>query len=428
MLNELDWTKKHIYKTGKEYDDFDTEPELENIRKIREKIEPWLCAVFQSEHLSLLTGNGLTTAICQKAGLEAPEMVAPTSVNGLRKKIEAAAKKEAKEMGRKDPNFEDYLRNAIGLLQGLEIMNDEQADELKKEINKILNKFALSVLKAEEEFTLALKSSKSDANSAKSLFSSFLKSFASRASSRERLHLFTTNYDRFIEFGCDQLGIYAIDHFKGVLNPRFHSSRLEVDLHYNPPGIRGEPRYLEGVVRFSKLHGSLDWRYGKEGIYRCSLPFGAGAKHSEIPVEPYDSLMIYPNSVKDIETCFYPYADMFRDFSMATCQPNSVLVTYGYGFGDSHINKVIKDMLTIPSTHLVIISWDDANKNIQTFYNNVGNEAQFSLLIGSHFADLEKLVKYYLPKAAIDQITWRETELLKRRGKQPGTESPGDME
>ena len=138
--------------------------------------------------------------------------------------------------------------------------------------------------------------------------------------------------------------------------------------------------------------------------------------------------MIYPNSVKDIETCFYPYADMFRDFSMATCQPNSALVTYGYGFGDSHINKVIKDMLTIPSTHLVIISWDDANKNIQTFYDGVGNEAQFSLLIGNHFADLEKIVKYYLPKAAIDQITWRETELLKRRGRQPGAETPSDME
>ena len=118
-------------------------------------------------------------------------------------------------------------------------MNDKRAIKLRKEINKILNKFALNILKAEEDFVVALESGKLEANIARSLFSSFLKSFASRVSSRERLHLFTTNYDRFIEFGCDQLGIYAIDHFKGALNPRFHSSRLEIDLHYNPPGIRG---------------------------------------------------------------------------------------------------------------------------------------------------------------------------------------------
>ncbi len=41
--------------------------------------------------------------------------------------------------------------------------------------------------------------------------------------------------------------------------PIFRSSRLNIDMHYNPPGIRGEPRYLEGVARFTKLHGSIDW-------------------------------------------------------------------------------------------------------------------------------------------------------------------------
>ena len=51
------------------------------------------------------------------------------------------------------------------------------------------------------------------------------------------------------------------ERFVGSLAPVFHSSRLGVDLHYNPPGIRGDPRYLEGVVRLTKLHGSLDWRY-----------------------------------------------------------------------------------------------------------------------------------------------------------------------
>lgn len=61
--------------------------------------------------------------------------------------------------------------------------------------------------------------------------------------------------------------------------------------------------------------------------------------------------MIYPNPDKDRETAEYPYVELFRDFAAAICRPNNTLVTYGYGFGDEHINRVIKDMLTIPSTH-----------------------------------------------------------------------------
>ena len=78
---------------------------------------------------------------------------------------------------------------------------------------------------------------------------SFLVSFASRSATRERLNLFTANYDRFIEFASDIAGIRLLDRFTGTLSPIFRSSRLEVDMHYNPPGIRGEPRYLEGVVQ-----------------------------------------------------------------------------------------------------------------------------------------------------------------------------------
>ena len=50
--------------------------------------------------------------------------------------------------------------------------------------------------------------------------------------------------------------------------------------------------------------------------------------------------MIYPNSAKDRETSEYPYVELFRDYAAAVCRPNSVLVTYGYGFGDEHINEI----------------------------------------------------------------------------------------
>ncbi len=55
--------------------------------------------------------------------------------------------------------------------------------------------------------------------------------------------------------------------------PIFRSSRLDLDMHYNPPGIRGEPRYLEGVARYTKLHGSVDWVQTGKDIRRIGLPF-----------------------------------------------------------------------------------------------------------------------------------------------------------
>ncbi len=139
-------------------------------------------------------------------------------------------------------------------------------------------------------------------------------------------------------------------------------------------------------------------------------------------------MVIYPNSAKDIETAFYPYAELFRDLSSAICQPNSVIISYGYGFGDSHINRVIEDMLTIPSTHLVVIAWDrnyaeagkpvnfgSSRERIVRFLKDK-NSAQCTLMIGEHFADLKNLVEFYLPKSAIDRLTVKMQKLKDNRG------------
>jgi hypothetical protein len=73
-------------------------------------------------------------------------------------------------------------------------------------------------------------------------------------------------------------------------------------------------------------------------------------------------------------------------------------------------------MLTIPSSHLVIISYTDEGDRIKRFFNEVKRPAQITLLIGNHFGDLKTLVDGYLPKPAIDRTTFRMVELLKSRG------------
>jgi hypothetical protein len=145
------------------------------------------------------------------------------------------------------------------------------------------------------------------------------------------------------------------------------------------------------------------------------VPFGGPANHPDLPADALKELIIYPNPAKDVETLEYPYAELFRDFAAAVCQPNTVLVTYGYGFGDDHINRILQDMLTIPSAHVAIMSFDDSPGRIRRFCDTVGRHEQITLLIGPHFGDLASLVEHYLPKPAIDSATWRMVDLVNRR-------------
>lgn len=408
---------RHAYRVGshaESWTELPTDPnELDKfVSAARKRIEPWLSAVFQAEHLNLLIGSGFTVAVGYLAGSTATGMGRVVFGSEYDAKIDAHASIEAVSMGRGAANIEDQFRAALAVYEGMKIIDARKASVLKEKMDVQLRAFLESLLRTEAG---VIKGEAAKRIAAEGALQSFLLSFASRAASRERLHVFTTNYDRVIEHGCDLAGLRIIDRFVGALTPIFRSARVEVDVHYNPPGIRGEPRFMEGVIRLTKLHGSLDWLFDKDDrkISRKGIPFGAPTDHTDIPKKPVDTVMIYPNPAKDVETTQYPYAELFRDFAAATCRPNAVAVTYGYGFGDDHINRVLLDMLTIPSTHLVVFAYS-ADDRLKGFLKRT-REAQVSLLIGPHFGDLTTLIENYLPKPTLDYITGRMTELMKRR-------------
>lgn len=387
-------------------------------KELRNRIEPWLTSLFQSEHLSLLAGSGLTHAVHYLAAGKAAAGMGALTLSHHQAEINQAAGKAAEAAGREKGNLEDQLRVANELLRGLEILQkNDEPEALRKELQTGMQTFAQSILASEAGIATADHEKREQAFNT---LVTFLMSFASRTGVRDRLNIFTTNYDRLIEAGAELAGLHLLDRFLGKLMPIFRSSRLDLDMHYNSPGIRGEPRYLEGVARYTKLHGSVDWVQTGKDIRRIGLPFGAGS------IEPYlqapglsgataHELMIYPNAAKDRESADYPYVELFRDLAAAVCRPNSTLVTYGCSFGDEHINRVIRDMLTIPSTHLVVISYDDPLGRIMQTYQELGRPSQISLLIGPALGDLTTLTEHYLPKPAIDKTTFRMSELLKQR-------------
>ena len=446
------WQDKLILKIREDREPREIEEKDFDVNSFRQEIEPWLTALFQSEYLSLLTGAGLSSAAHFLSTGNLGAGMTCMEFSDFKKQIELKAKESAENSGRITSNIEDQIRIANELIRGLEIftcvtgdpdvdvdadvdidadIDTDDADDsdtdtekpksdtdfeiidkkraiLVSELENGIKTFAKNILDSERNIVC------NPDNKAVETLMSFLMSFASRSATRERLNIFTTNYDRVIEFGAELAGIHLIDRFEGTISPIFRSSRLKLDIHYNPPGIRGEPRYLEGVSYITKLHGSVDWIYKDGYVRRIALPYGATdiSKYSD----EGDVLMIYPNSSKDRETSEYPYVELFRDFAASVCRPNSTLVVYGYSFGDEHINRVISDMLSIPSTHLVIISFDDNSGRVHRFYNKVKRSAQITLLIGKKFGDLETLVKNYLPKSAIDRTSIRMAELLKARG------------
>lgn len=425
----------HVVRAGDHCSRSKSEPEPSDHRPF---VEPWLSALFQAEHLSLLVGSGFTTAVATAADSQTVDLQPVGIEAGFADCVREAAKLGAQRIGRGQPNLEDQARAIMELISGLNVLAlrtvtgepagpsrdcaAELLDEWTGQLDQALSSLLKAILATERGIheVLSAEAQTERSENIRRLLAGFLLPFSSRPPTRDRTHIFTTNYDRLIEYASDLIGLRIIDRFVGALAPVFRSSRLGVDLHYNPPGIRGEPRYLEGVVRLTKLHGSVDWRSvgGPSGLHevqRVALPFGADDDHPDLPVHSSDRLLVYPNAAKDVETLLFPYADLFRDFAAAVCRPNAVIVTYGFGFGDDHVNRVLRDAVTIPSTHLVVISYDDAGGRLNQFLQSVGRDSQVTLLVGPHFGDLSKLVDHYLPKPAIDRTTWRMATLLDRR-------------
>ena len=105
--------KKHVYRVGTTEEQLDAPPS--DPASLRKMIEPWLSAVFQSEHLSLLIGSGFTTAVACAAGASPTGMATVSFGCSLEAEINKHAQQSAKASGRGSANIEDQIRAALAL-------------------------------------------------------------------------------------------------------------------------------------------------------------------------------------------------------------------------------------------------------------------------------------------------------------------------
>lgn len=152
------WDKKQILKirddqecryfdliedAGEKYLADVNNPERKNSPvELRKKIEPWLTALFQSEHLSLLTGSGISTAAHVLATGSPGAGMDPADFSVFNEQIVEASNEMAKKSGRGEANIEDRIRAVSQLLDGLRIYalaDVKDGTQLKEDIEKLNN-------------------------------------------------------------------------------------------------------------------------------------------------------------------------------------------------------------------------------------------------------------------------------------------------
>ena len=178
----------------------------------------------------------------------------------------------------------------------------------------------------------------------------FLKKFLTRPLNLRRITLFTLNYDTLIEQAADAAGIVLIDGFMGIIHRVFRPEVYDQDLYFPAETTEGRVHRLDKVLHLYKLHGSITWIQEEPD---WNNPYGVSSlPHSDIN----SSLsLIYPTPSKYGETLGLPYSEIFRRFAASIVRPQSTLFVIGYGFGDEHVNSIIRQALTIPSFTMVVI-------------------------------------------------------------------------
>lgn len=200
----------------------------------------------------------------------------------------------------------------------------------------------------------------------------FVAKLVGRDPQQGRARVFTTNYDTLLEQAMDRLGVIYCDGFSGTVERRFNPASYDIDFHYPGETTEGRVRRYDKVLQLYKLHGSVTWTRSAPTF---SEPFGVGFRQPRFP--SFDSLTkatleertktldaafpensglaILPTASKYGQTLAMPYAHLFRSFSHALRQPQTVLFVIGYSGWDSHINQLIEDALSNPGFTCVLI-------------------------------------------------------------------------
>lgn len=181
-------------------------------------------------------------------------------------------------------------------------------------------------------------------------YKTLVRKLLTRPLNLKRVNVFTLNYDTLVEQACDAEGVVLLDGFVGTQRRVFRPESYEQDLYFPAETTEGRVHRFDRVLHLYKLHGSVTWAACDPTI---DDPYGV--QSAVFRADGTQLHLIYPTPAKYRETLGLPYSELFRRFASTLVRPQSVLFVIGYGFGDEHVNTILRQALAVPSFTLVIV-------------------------------------------------------------------------
>lgn len=285
----------------------------------KQEIDRVLSDIVRSKNLIVLTGLG--TSLCVKDGdnnMKAPTMGALWQAVFGSYQVQDAARPtwaEVLEIARQPLGNEDIEE----LLSRAKVAESFEIGEAQAKISRFI---------ADAEHIIRAKVDFLSPNEELPFHESLLRRLARRSTRRERLRLFTTNYDRCFEHAAQRTGFVVMDGFTLSQPSTFDPMHFAYDI-VRRSSEADAPDYIENLFQLFKIHGSIDWEFDENAKKINKAP------GTEKP------LLIYPRSTKYELAFAQPYLEMLSSFQSAIRQRDTGLLIVGFGFNDNHIAEPI---------------------------------------------------------------------------------------
>lgn len=319
----------------------DDESRHGEVRKARNEMKNILLASLQMQHLVVLAGCGCS----RSAG-------GPSMLDLWNHAVGEEPTNDAKETARKinhdlaDKNIEAFLSRVEAFLQ---VRQDEA-------VTRFLESSKQVILDRCSKF---LDCDKLNAHE------TFLHRLSRRRGRDQRLKIFTTNYDLCFERAAAALGGVALDGFSFSAPRRYDPRFFGYDIIRRPRSGDDLGQYLEGVFLLYKLHGSVNWARGEDGTI-CE-------KDKPTPAE---ACLIYPARGKYQQSFVQPHLESMAQYLAAVREPNTCLLTVGFGFNDAHLAEPLLGAVQ-SNPHLRVIVVDPEART-----NDTGENVYWKRLFG----------------------------------------------
>ena len=182
----------------------------------------------------------------------------------------------------------------------------------------------------------------------------FLRRLTQRRSDEPLGVIVTLNYDTLFEQAASRIGLSLIDGFSYTSPRIFNPSYFDIDFINREKSKSGHPVYLNKVLQLLKPHGSLSWSKANGRIVM------------EPNSQPGD-LMIYPSSNKFESSYESPYFEMMSRFQALLQRDDTLLITSGFSFGDSHIARYIYNALETNNQLVALCMTYNPDTGVESF-------------------------------------------------------------